>query len=163
MSTALEPHRLRTSRAMLAIGVTFAVYVVTVASHLGEFFPFSIYPMFSQAGKPWTRALMVEVEPSTSDAWGPWTLQDLPGAPFVNDSIGVNTNDLSKFIQLTDDWTDERVATLRKLYAPALADGRSLLLLRGQGKLVGEDEVAIAMTGLIRIDPEQSVVNPALK
>lgn len=32
------------------------VYGLLVAIHLGEFWPFSIYPMFSQTGNPWTGA-----------------------------------------------------------------------------------------------------------
>ena len=36
-------------------------------SHEGEFWPFSIYPMFSQAGNPWTRAMVLDVT-TTPDA-----------------------------------------------------------------------------------------------
>ena len=44
---------------------TLIVYALLVATHLGEFWPFSIYPMFSQAGNPWSRAVVREMPPGT--------------------------------------------------------------------------------------------------
>jgi hypothetical protein len=46
---------------MKVIGIILLIYAVLVASHEGEFWPFSIYPMFSQAGNPWTRAMVIDV------------------------------------------------------------------------------------------------------
>lgn len=53
-------------RALHIVGGVLVVYALLVATHLGEFWPFSIYPMFSQAGTPWTRAVVREL-PSQTD------------------------------------------------------------------------------------------------
>jgi hypothetical protein len=152
-----------TRRALLAAGATLLVYTVSVATHEGEFWPFSIFPMFSGAGKPWRRALMLEVpDLDQTPGWGPWTLDQLPGKPFPTHAADVSTNDLSKFVQLTQKWSDERTRALRKLYASALEQGRNLLLLRADGKKSSEGALSIALTGLVRLNNDATIVNPAL-
>lgn len=163
-------------RAMLAAGVTFVAYTVSVAPHEGEFWPFSIFPMFSRAGKPWTRALVLDLAPnegvadpsgeradnSGRDTWGPWSMDNLPGRPFSTRAAQVSTNDLSKFIQLTNTWTHERKEALLKLFEAPLNEGRHLLLLRVRGTPTAEGGVEIALTGLVRMSSQGLVVNPAL-
>ena len=57
-------------RGLKLIGWLFLLSTVLVASHKGEFWPFSIYPMFSQAGNSWSRALLIEIEPDdTTNIW----------------------------------------------------------------------------------------------
>ena len=41
--------------------ISFIIYGALVATHEGEYWPFSIYPMFSKAGNPWTRAIVRDV------------------------------------------------------------------------------------------------------
>lgn len=152
-----------TRRALLAAGATLLVYTVSVATHEGEFWPFSIFPMFSGAGKPWRRALMLEVPNlDQTPGWGPWTLDQLPGKPFPTHAADVSTNDLSKFVQLTQKWSDDRTHALRKLYASALEQGRHLLLLRADGHRTTEGAVSIALTGLVRFSNHATLINPAL-
>ena len=154
-------------RAMLAVGSTLGFYVVSVATHLGEFWPFSIYPMFSRAGRPWTRAMMVDITDSPElENWGPWSLDDLPGTPFPTREVGVSANDLAKFVQLTKSWTDERISALRELYSAPLAQKRRLMLLKAEGRFVeGTEgrEVSISLVGLVRLSATQALVNPQLE
>lgn len=151
-------------RAMLATGGVLGVYVASVASHLGEFWPFSIYPMFSRAGRPWTRAMIIDVsEQANSSDWGPWSPTALPGPAVSTQSLGINTNDLSKFVQLTSEWTEQRLATLRRLCEPALAKGATLMLLRADGKLTENGDVDISLTPLVRIDARTATVNAQLE
>ncbi len=151
-------------RAMLTLGATFGVYALSVATHRGEFWPFSIFPMFSLAGRPWTRALMIDVTAHGDVGWGPWTLDTLPGDPVPTRQVGTSTNDMSKMIQLTTAWTDERIETLRSLWGPALEGGRTLMLLRADGKLVGDaGDVEISLQGLVRITEAAAAVNPSMR
>ncbi len=157
-------------RSMLTLGGVLAVYTVSVATHQGEFWPFSIFPMFSRAGRPWRRALMVELSPDEDSAssatpldWGPWSLQALPGKPLPTREVGVNTNDLSKFVQLTRVWNEERLSALRALYEAPLASGRRLMLLSADGRSSDNGGVEIGLTGLVRMSQESSRINPALK
>ena len=62
--------------------VVLVVYAVTVATNLGEFWPFSIYPMFSQGGNNWSRSLVREFPEDDSTSWEVVGLADVPGAPF---------------------------------------------------------------------------------
>lgn len=149
-------------RGFFALTTTFAAYAALVATHRGEFWPFSIYPMFSLAGRPWRRALMVEVAPSAEVEWVPTTLDALPGPPVSTASIGISTNDMSKFVQLTDVWDDERIATLREQWSPVLAEGRSLLLFRADGHLERGGEVVTELTPLVRLDTDGHRVNPMI-
>lgn len=149
-----------TRRAIIAITATLAVYALAVMMHRGEFWPFSIYPMFARAGQPWTHALVVEIDPRWARDWGPWTQDDLPGVVFPTQSIGVSAEDLSQLIQLTASWTDDRVAVLRKLFGSALADGRTLMLVRGDGRLL--DDVEVELSGLVVIAPDGHELNPRL-
>jgi hypothetical protein len=150
-------------RVLLALGVTLGVYTLSVATHLGEFWPFSIYPMFSRAGKPWTRATVIDVTDAAPDTgFGPWAFEQLPGPVRAANSVGISTNDMSKFVQLTHDWSAERQRALRALWQPALDQGRSLLLLRVNGRLEPGGDVRVEYTGLVRMDPEGTVLNPQL-
>lgn len=152
---------------MLAVGGTLGVYTVSVATHLGEFWPFSIFPMFSQAGKPWVRALMVDItDAAEPPGWGPYTLTDLPGVPYAGRSVGVSANDLAKFAKLTDNWTEERIKALRELYASPLAERRELMLLRARGRFEqGADgkSVVISLEGVIRLRQAGEQLNPDLE
>lgn len=139
-------------RAMAAVGVTLVVWALAVLPHHGEFWPFSIYPMFARAGRPWTNALMLEV--SGPQDPGPWRLDRLPGRVYPTTLAGVSAMDLSQLVKLTSEWTDERVRLLRKLFAPALAEGRTLMLVRADGHWVHEAEVEL--TGIVVLGPEHT-------
>lgn len=149
------------TRAAKALATTLVIYTVTVATHLGEFWPFSIFPMFSQAGKPWTRALVVEVSPAL-DAWGPWELDQLPGPPYPLRSHNISTNDLAQVVKRTSDWGSGRTTLLDDLFAAAKAEGRTLLVLRVDGSLDDAGQARIVATGVVRLAPGEDHVNPEL-
>ena len=119
--------------------------------------------MFSLAGRPWRRALMVELPARTARvSWSKTTLDALPGTPLSTEKIGVSTNDMSKFVQLTDTWDAEAIETLRELWRPVLEEGRQLLLLRADGHLDGED-VLTEITPLVHLWDAGHAVNPSLE
>lgn len=162
-ATSARPGKRLGRRALLATGGVVAVYTVSVATHLGEFWPFSIFPMFSRAGRPWKRALLIDVsEHKDSSDWGPWTLEALPGPAVSTRSLGVNTNDLAKFVQLTKVWDEQRITTLRSLCEPALARGATLMLLKAEGKLLADGSVDVSLTPLVRLDSTTATVNAQL-
>ena len=62
-------------KGMKIIGITLLIYALLVAPHEGEFWPLSIYPMFSQAGNPWSRAMVLDVtDQPDSEVWEPQPL-----------------------------------------------------------------------------------------
>ncbi|MGH1344872.1 MAG: hypothetical protein ACRBN8_25145 [Nannocystales bacterium] len=150
-------------RAMLTLAGTFGVYAGLTATHRGEFWPLSIFPMFSLAGRPWRRALMVALaEPAEAFVWTPTTLEALPGSPASTTSVGLSANDMSKFVQLTEDWDAARVATLREFWQPMLDEGATLLLYRADGHLDDDDGVITELVPLVMLRPEGHEVNPNL-
>lgn len=150
-------------RAMQAVGFTLAAWTLAVLPHRGEFWPFSIYPMFARAGRPWTNALVVEVDPHARRDWGPWTLQDLPGTVYPTQPVGVSGLDVSQLVKLTGSWSDEKIALTRKLFHEALSDGRTLMIVRSDGHLTRDLAVEVEHSGVLMIGPEGSELNPRLR
>lgn len=150
-------------RALRIVGGVLVVYALLVATHLGEFWPFSIYPMFSQAGNPWTRAVVREL-PSQTDpdtlSWEAVSLQELPGAPYPVDPKGINQNDVANYVSKTDRWTDGRVQGLRSLFTKGRTLSSPLLVLRVRGKLEA-DTVAVTATPVLLFEPDTTRLHPS--
>ena len=154
------PHR----RSMRAVGVVLLVYAVLVATHLGEFWPFSIYPMFSQAGNPWSRAIVRDIS-NESDAidWRQVDATSLPGKPVALTDHGVDPIDLANFVSKTEVWDGNRVEGLRNMFrADQLGDQR-LLVFRARGEMNDADLVALYFEPYVAFDKEGAQVNPALR
>jgi hypothetical protein len=130
--TALERRFVRVGAALLA------TYLVLALTHGGEFWPFSRFPMFSNARKPWLRATMREL--SDAELARPLAEvgeRDLPGAPFPLTALEVEQNDLSEVI---------------KNMGESL-DAEELQLLRRFGARIGQRKVVLyAVRGRLRSD-----------
>lgn len=128
-------------RAWRASAVLLCVYAALVATHEGEFWPFSIYPMFSEGGKPWVRTVVYEVEPRAvaGMSWQPQPRESLPGVPFAAREHGIEVIDLAKYISMTQGWDAARVEGLRRMLGEA-ARGRTLVFHRVAGRLVPTPE-----------------------
>ena len=144
---------------------TVLVYGILVATHRGEFWPFSIYPMFSQAGNPWTRALVRDVtNDSLKQDWTDKRMDQLPGRQFAMDSVGINQNDLANFISKNKKWSDQQVQGLRKYFQEKL-DSQALLVFKVRGKFSEEfsDSVAIDYEPYIYFSSDTTILNPKLR
>ncbi|MDX1547314.1 MAG: hypothetical protein R3247_10020 [Rhodothermales bacterium] len=148
-------------RAAYVLVGTFVAYGVLVGTHLGEFWPFSIYPMFSQGGNPWSRAVVRDVtgleEPLSWQAVGP---EGLMGRPFATKPNGIDPIDLANFVSKTERWDADRAAGLRRMFYDQL-EGRRLLVLRANGRLEA-DSVAVEFVPYALLDAEGITLNPAL-
>jgi hypothetical protein len=151
-------------RAVRVLGVVFLLYGALVASHQGEFWPLSIFPMFSQAGQPWTRALVRDVSDAPLDEWtAAEAREELPGAAFGLAAHGVNKLDVSNLVGKTERWTADRVDALRAVLAPGLGGrpGRRLLVLRATGSLTG-DRTTTRFEPIALVGADTVAVNPSL-
>ena len=154
------PFRRRALRIILG---TLLVYALLVATHLGEFWPFSIYPMFSQAGNPWTRAVVREMPPDTEAVpWDTLAFADLPGAPHPLVPQGINQNDVANYVSKTKTWTPRRQQGLRNLFAKSRQLDQPLLVLKVGSALVG-DSVAIQAMPVMFITPDSLALHPDLQ
>lgn len=140
-----------TRRALRVLAVVVACHGVLVATHGGEFWPFSSYPMFARAGRPWQRALVrvVDAPLLRSAPLAAYTLEALPGAPLPLSKHGIPQNDLSTLLQRAEAWGDGELEVLSELFG-ALPCRAPLLVLRVRGTLEAGDvrEVAAPMAGL---------------
>lgn len=144
----------------LLIG-TLVLYGLLVATHRGEFWPFSIYPMFSQAGQPWSRVIVHEVPQAWTPAWDTVSLDKLHGKPFALKQVGQGNKDISEYVARTKDWTPERISGLRALLSPASSQ-RNLLVIQARGRLSERDSLIVEHVPLLLLKPDTSFVHPRL-
>ena len=152
-----------TKKARNTISAVLAVYVLTVALNLGEFWPFSIFPMFSQGGNPWSRALVREMPPEEFISWDAVGLDDLPGIPFGVASKGIDPIDLANFVSKTQRWDSIRVRALSIMLFASDAPDRRLLVFRVQAQLLDGGEVEIEATPYVLIAPGGALLNPIIQ
>jgi len=150
-------------RAVQAILGTLLVYGLLVATHKGEFWPFSIYPMFSQAGDPWSRAVVRDVSADVdSTKWTPYRSPDrLPGTAFALGPHDIVPIDLANFVFKTDAWTPERVEGLRTMFHDHL-DAHTLLVMRVNGRLTSSDSIAVEYVPYARLGADTTALRPNL-
>lgn len=151
----------RSAKALRIVGIVFALYAVLVATHRGEFWPFSIYPMFSQAGQPWTRALVRKVPAETDLSWKKTSLEDLPGQPFPVEYHGIAQSDLANYVGKTNEWTEQRIRGLRSVLGGNYEFSTPLLVMRVRGRLVG-DSVAVRATPVLLYTRNTVQRNPSV-
>ena len=151
-----------TKKAKTIVVTVLTVYLLTVATNLGEFWPFSIFPMFSQGGKTWSRSVVREIPPSDSVSWDVSQLESLPGLPFSVKSNGVDPIDLANFVSKTTTWDSVRVAALERMLFGGATPDRKLMIFKVQGRLTEQDGVDVAATPYVLISPGIDLVNPSL-
>jgi len=152
------------NRGLKILGWLFLLSMVLVASHKGEFWPFSIYPMFSQAGNPWSRALLIEIEPEdTTTIWAEKTLDKVEQQNVVPvKSLGVDQIDYSNFISKTERWTPGRINALKTLFPEQRLEGRTVMATKATGKLIRDDSVSVVLLPMFLINADTIRVNPVI-
>lgn len=122
-------------RATYSLAIVMVVFTVSVATHEGEFWPFSIYPMFSQAGNPWNRALLIRLdnEEITHFNWESANVDSLPGNVVALADIGADNIDFANFVGKTKEWSPERVSALRTFLGMSIATGEAYVAYRIHG------------------------------
>lgn len=156
-----------TKKGKSAVLGVLLVYAVTVATNLGEFWPFSIYPMFSQAGNPWNRALVREIPPEDSIRWEPSSLNDLPGLDYGVSSNNVDAIDLANFVSKTEVWNEQRVGALSMMLLAGKEEALRLQVFKVRAHLTEDDSVAIVATPYVvvgtELEPSVLNVNPEIR
>ncbi len=138
------------------------IYILLVATHLGEFWPFSIYPMFSQGGNPWSRSMVRDVPSDEAIAWQPIDAEHLPGRPVALNDHGVDPIDLANFVSKTEIWDDDRVAGLRSMFRADELEAQRLLVFRARGELNEADSVVLSFEPYVLLLSDGAQVNPML-
>ena len=152
------------TRALYVLLSVFVVYGVLVATHEGEFWPFSIFPMFSQAGNEWSRAVVRELpaaEAAPPDTWAPVRQAELPGAPLALTDYGLR-HDLANFIARTETWDEARVNGLRRMFATPLAS-HELLVYQVRGGPTAGDTVDVRFIPYAYLSADTTVLRPDIQ
>lgn len=150
-------NRLQATKGLKIIGILFLVHALLVATHKGEFWPFSIYPMFSQAGNPWVRAMVLDVsELDDSEMW------EEQAYPLASDesvvslrTLGIDQIDYSNFVVRTTDWTDSRQLALHSMFGAELLKNKKWMVVTVRGALTDNDTVKSTVEPLILLTEEE--------
>lgn len=157
-------NHLESKRGMKIIGVILIMYAALVASHEGEFWPFSIYPMFSQAGNPWTRAMVLDVTNLPDDElWNRTPLEQKPGNAVPVGQFGVDQIDFSNFVSKTDEWTTARLDAMHIMFGAQNIAHHRWMVSKVHGRMVGTDSVTVEIQPLILLTEEGSILNPHIR
>ena len=140
---------------------TLALDVILVATHEGEFWPFSIFPMFSQAGNPWSRGVLERIEnKNDSTIWDNKTISEIEHRVVSLDSIGVDAIDYANFVSKTENWNQKRIIALRDLLNIAEYPNAQWMATRVKGYLTEDDSVVVEAVPLFLFTPDTTYKNP---
>ncbi len=151
------------AKAFNFLMATLFVYALLVATHKGEFWPFSIYPMFSQAGNPWTRALVQDVT-QTPDSlmWQSTGLDDTRGPVVPLTKTGVDQIDYSNFVSKTKNWTQNRQNALITMFGSENIGSSRWMVSKVKGHLTAGDTVVIEVIPFLLVKRDTVLRNPNL-
>jgi hypothetical protein len=138
----------------LGIGLLLVYFLISRFGD-GEFWPFSKFPMFSRAGRPWTRALVVELSTPVPDA----SLQEvwekeLPGPVFPLHRVHINQDDLSAVVRAITPPVNAQQAAFLAEYFERVRHEKTLVLYSVRGKFRPDRSVRERFTPLAVIGPE---------
>lgn len=130
------------------------LYGGLVASHRGEFWPFSSFPMFAKAGRVWTRATVRDVGDDVHGVrWSDVEQRELPGRPFPLGAASVDQNDLSALISSGGDRLDgARRSVLERWFRDVRGD-RHLVIYAVRGSLDDDGRVQVRYRPVARLGP----------
>lgn len=144
--------------------ITFVIYGALVATHEGEYWPFSIYPMFSQAGNPWTRALVRDVTyVPDSLIWNTTDITQLQGDPVSMRKIGVDQIDYSNFVSKTKNWDENRISALRTMLGEQYIANSDWMIYKVHGRMVGDDSVTVSYVPYLLFTHDSTSFNPNIE
>lgn len=150
-------------RAFKILMGTLLVYSILVATHKGEFWPFSIYPMFSQAGQPWTRAIVRDVT-TTPDSirWETTNFEQMQGEPVSLKRAGVDQIDYSNFVSKTETWDASRKNALITMFGPGHLGKSWWMVSKVQGYMTDTDSVVVKTIPFLLVTKDTVYTNPYL-
>ena len=143
--------------------ITFLLSGILLATHEGEYWPFSIYPMFSKAGNPWTRAIVTDVSNiDSASVWQTTSLNEINGTVESILDAGVDQIDFSNFVSKTKNWDEKRVQALRTMLGEQHFRNEDWMIFKVRGQMVGDDSVTVQVTPYLLFKSDTTLFNPNL-
>jgi hypothetical protein len=145
----------------------FLLNLLLVGSHLGEFWPFSIFPMFSKAGQPWSRAMIVDIplvdsyEDPSAMLWEPMDIDIHDLQAISLKEMGIDKIDFSNYVGKTKQWTPELVIGIAKMIPDRPEQGTAWLILKVHGRM---DEGTVSVQGepMVMLTMDRIILSPTL-
>lgn len=145
------------------LAVVLILNVLLVSTHEGEFWPFSIFPMFSQAGKQWSRGVVEQVQDTTrTDLWQTKPLHTIENRVLPLEQYGIHEIDFANYISKTKVWNDKRINGLRSTFGIDNHPGQMWMATRVTGSLAEDDSVVIITHPMFLFTPDTTLKNPNL-
>lgn len=139
------------------------INILLVATHEGEFWPFSIFPMFSQAGNPWSRGVVENVQDSTrADLWKTKSIREIDERILPLQEYGIHEIDFANYISKTTNWTDKKINGLRSTFQIDEHPGQMWMATRVTGSLNEQDSVVIKAIPMFLFTADTTYKNPDL-
>jgi len=145
------------------IGIVLLVNILLVSTHRGEFWPFSIFPMFSQAGNPWSRGVVENVQDSTrSNLWQTKPIAEIDSRILPLEKYGIHEIDYANYISKTKNWNAKKINGLRSTFQIDNHPGQMWIASRVVGSLTDQDSVKIQAIPMFLFTADTTIKNPNL-
>ena len=143
---------------------TLIASIVLVATHQGEFWPFSIFPMFSQAGKPWSRGIIENVTSDTSraDLWETKPISEIENRIVPLHKYGIHEIDIANYISKTKVWDKEKLDGLRTTFKIDQYPGQIWMATRVIGHLNEDNSLVIEAIPMFLYSADTTIKNPII-
>lgn len=141
--------------------ITFIINAILVSTHEGEFWPFSIFPMFSQAGQPWSRGVVEQVQDEhRPDLWEIKPLEEIEQRVLPLENYGIHEIDFANFISKTTVWDQKRINGLRSTFSIEQYPDQKWMATRVKGFLTDDNEVTIRTYPMLLVTADTTYKNP---
>ncbi|SMO42798.1 hypothetical protein [Fodinibius sediminis] len=145
------------------IAVVLLLNILLVATHEGEFWPFSIFPMFSQAGQPWSRGVVENVQDTTrADLWQTKPIEEISNRILPLEDYGIHEIDFANYISKTRNWDRPKINGLRSTFQIDEYPGEQWMPTRVVGAINDEGSVVIRAIPMFLFTADTTYKNPNL-
>jgi hypothetical protein len=151
-------------KAASLVVVVLVAYAGLTLTHGGEYWPFSVFPMFSKPRPSWSTPVIREIAKTAGDEiWQVTSLDHLPGSGFSLDTYGVKIHELRSVFLSNEAWEPNEILSLRSLIGEANIRGRRLLVMDVRGQLDPDDRVSVACLPLAILSENDTRLSPVLR
>ena len=145
------------------ISALLLINILLVSTHQGEFWPFSIFPMFSQAGKDWSRGVVENVQDTTlSDLWNTKSITEIEDRILPLQEYGIHEIDFANYISKTKKWNSQRINGLRSTFQIDQYPDQMWMVTRVIGTFDQQNEVVIKAIPMFLFTADTTLKNPLL-
>ena len=143
----------RYAKAFVATAVLLGMHAAFYLSvPMGEFWPLSRYPMFSRAGRPWSKMVCVSVAPETKIEWRGLRDDEIPGTPVPIDVPRMTSLDFTRSMYRYLEDGDTTDANILAHVEPLATGGPRLLVLAVHPEWSETEPVRVVYTPALLVE-----------